>query len=130
MSANIGSNDVVRQLDAKPEPDEQVTEEQVQEPPRLARLLMSLLRDVATLKRRWAPRRIDFEDRAVDGSGATKYRFTHGFGGRVRYWAVEWVGDPLTGGPCLERDADSTNDVLVLTSRSAGTATIRVEEAG
>ncbi len=128
MSANIPAHGPIRQLDRRAEPDEQITDEQAKDPKRIARLLLSLLRDVAHLKRRWWPRRIDFEDRVVDATGTTLYRLQHGFGGRVRWWVVDWTG--ATVEPRLVRNATTTNDVLVLVSYAAGTATIRIEEAG
>ncbi len=128
MSANFPLRGPVKQLDRRAEPEEQITEDQATEPPRVARLLMSLLRDVATLKRRWWPRRLDFEDRAVDSTGTTLYRFEHRLGGRVRWWVVDWQSS--VGSPWLNRDATTSNDVLVLVSLVSGTATIRIEEAG
>ena len=127
MSANVPLNGSPRQLDRRPEPPTQVTEEQAADAGRLARLLMTLLRDTALLRRRWMPHRLDYEDRAVDDTGTTKYRFTHLFGARVRWWVVDWDG---AASPALTKDADTTDDVLVLTSTSAGTMTLRIEEAG
>lgn len=95
----------------------------------MSRIVQGLLNDVATLKRAWTPRRIDFEDVAVDGTGSTLYRFPHGFGGRVRWWVVDWSGAASVAG--LMRDEDATDDnTLVLVSWIAGTVTVRVEEAG
>lgn len=127
MSARIDKAGTIFPLDRRAEPEEQITEQQVQDPKRLARMLMTILRDVALLKRRWWPERIDFEDTVVDATGTTKYRLPHQLGGRVRYWVVQWSG---TTAPCLKQHADTTEDVLVLTSNVAGTATIRVEAAG
>jgi hypothetical protein len=118
----------LRQLDRKAEPAQQVTEDEVQDPSRLVRLLMSILREVATLKRRWAPRRMDFEDRYVDDTGAATFRFEHRFGGRVRWWAVDWMSDD--GGVDLVRDGATDPNTLVLRSYCTGTITLRVEEAG
>lgn len=132
LSAVIPNVGPVRQLDGRAQPDEQVTEEQAKDPARIARLLMTILRDVATLKRRFWPRRVDHEDRSVDGSGTTLYRFPHNFGGRVRWWPVDWSG--AASGPLLVRYDDSddgtNNDTLVLVSYEAGTLTLRIEEAG
>ena len=128
MSAVIKTDGKLRQLDKAAEPPDQVTEEQVQDPKRLSRLLMSMLRDVVTLKRRWWPTFIDFEDVAVDGTGTTKYRFAHRLGKRVRWWPVDWKG--ATAGPRLVRHADSDDRTLVLVSYTAGTVTLRTEEAG
>ena len=117
-----------RRLDRAPTPDEQVTEEQAKDVPRVARLLTSLLRDVAALKRRWAPRVIDFEGFDFDDGGVTVYRFPHGLRSHVRFWVVDWTG--ATGGPQLVRHASTDVNTLCLVSHEAGTATIRVEEAG
>lgn len=114
-----------RELDRKAEPDEQVEPNQVADLDRMARLLMSILRDVATLKRRFWPRSIDYEDLPVDGTGTTPYRFAHRFGARVRWYVVDWQG---SGAPELTRDDSTDNDTLVLTSGASGTVTIRVEE--
>jgi hypothetical protein len=128
MSAVIKTDGKLRQLDKTAEPPDQVTEEQVQDSKRLSRLLMSMLRDVVTLKRRWWPTFIDFEDVTVDGTGTTKYRFAHRLGKRVRWWPVDWTG--ATAGPRLVRHTDSDDRTLVLVSYTAGTLTLRTEEAG
>lgn len=123
MSTNITPENKVRQLDRRAEPDEQVTEEDVKDPPRMVRLLMRILRDIATLKRRWAPRRIDFEGIVANGT----HRLEHGFGGPVRWWVVEWDGAAAAH---FYKDTSSTNDTLALVSTVAGNAIIRVEESG
>ena len=128
MSAIIPLNGKVRQLDRRAEPDELVTEDQARDPKRVARLLAQLLRDVASLKRRFWARHIDFEDRTVDATGTTPYRFPHGFNGRVRWSVVDWVS--ASDGPRMARDTTSDANTLVLVSYEAGTVTIRVEEAG
>lgn len=128
MSAVIDSEGTVRQLDRRPEPDEQVTVEQAQDPMRLSRLLMAILRELATLRRRWMPRHLDFEGREVADDGTTLYRFAHFFGGGVRWWAIDWTSDD--GGVDIVRDPATDNDTLVLRSYCTGTITLRVEEAG
>lgn len=129
MSAIIPKNAPIRQLDKAAEPDRQVTEDEVKDVPRLQKLLMELLRDVATLKRRWWPNRIDYEDRAV--GAASTHRFTHNFKGRVRWWVVDWVPDVAGDEYRLERDVDATDaNTLVLRSDVVGTITLRVEEVG
>lgn len=127
MSANVNSAGEVRQLDKRPEPDENITEKAVADPKLLTKFLLRLFREVSRLKRLWRPRRIDYEDTAVDATGTTLYRFSHNFAGRVRWLVVDWEGAAAYD---LSKDATTTDDVLVLISRSAGTATIRVEEAG
>lgn len=127
----------LRQLDGKREPDELITPERLDDKPRVARWLTQLLRDVESLKRRWAPRRIDHEDRKVDATGgdglnATKFRFAHGFGGRVRWWVTDWQG---VAAPALVLDTATSGtgtdaNTLVLRSYVTGTVTIRIEEAG
>lgn len=130
MSANILPGGKVQQLERRKEPDEEVTEEQLQAPARLVRVLMTILRDVATLKRSWRPRRIDFVDKALDDSGVVLHRFPHKLRGRVRWWVVDWV--PATGGtiPSLEKHVETSDMELVLISTCEGIATIRLEEAG
>ena len=130
----IGADGKPRQLDAKAEPDEQVTEEDVQQPAKLARLLTRLLAVIAKLLRAWNPRRIDFENIAI--APDTTYRFTHKFGGRARWWLVSWKPTSFASNwyPFLLENPSnpSTNDVLILTASSVtdGVASIRVEEAG
>lgn len=116
-----------RSLVSSREPDEEVTEEQLTEQGYAVRLFMRVLREIAALRRRFVPSRIDFEDRAV-GVG-TYERFPHGFGGRVRWWVVDKAGDE----PELirvEPDTLSDKNTLVLYSGVATTVTVRVEEAG
>lgn len=117
-----------RSLDRKTQADERVPEADVQEPPKLARLLTRILGDLAALKRPFVPRRTDFEDVDVDDTGTTKYRFPHGFGDRVRWWVVDWSS--VAGWPALIKDDSSDKDTLVLVSLTIGTATIRVEAVG
>lgn len=135
--AKITGAGAVKPLDGKAPPDQQVTEKDVQEPPKLARLLTDVLRDLAALKRRHYPRRIDFEDQAAPGP----IRLRHGFNGRVRWWVVDWTsagtnlvdsgGDTLSASWCdLTKQSDSDANMLVLQGHVTGTATIRVEEAG
>lgn len=128
MSAVVPVRGNPRLLDRPAEPDERVTPEDVQDAPKLARLLMRILKELALLRRRWWPRKVDHEDRTVDGTGTTKYRFPHGFGGRVRWWPVDWSGAASV--PGLMRHADSDANTLVLVSWIAGTVTVRIEEAG
>lgn len=126
--AIVQANNTVRQLDRQAEPDEQVTEYEVKDASRLARVVMRLLRDVAALRRSWSPKVVDHRDRVVDGTGTTVYRFPHGFGGRVNWWPVDWVS--AAAGPRLVRDPSSDNETLALVSYTAGTLTLRIEEAG
>ncbi|MER3466186.1 MAG: hypothetical protein C4340_03215 [Armatimonadota bacterium] len=134
MSTIVGRDGKIRQLDRRAEPSELVTREQVMDPARLVRIVMDILRDVARFKRRWHPRRIDFEDVVVDSTGRP-FRLPHGFGGRVRWWVVDWRST-AGNAPKIEtaKDADgkplSDDRTLVLRSLADGTATIRVEEAG
>lgn len=127
MSAIVPIVGVLRKLDRPAEPNDQITPDNVQDPDKLSRLIMGIARDVAGLKRRFAPRHIDFEDRTVDATGTTKYRFDHGFTGRVRWWPVDWTG---AAAPALSSDPDTKEGSLVLISYVEGTVSVRVEEAG
>lgn len=116
-----------RSLDRKVEPDELVREDDAADTSKLARLLTRVLRDLADLRRRFAPRRTDFEDVHV-GTG-TYHRFPHRFGGRVRWWVVDAAGAQ----PSMLRDypdAQTDADTLVLYSYAEAVITLRVEEAG
>jgi hypothetical protein len=128
MSARVDRAGNVVQLDRKLEMDERVTEEDAKDAAKLARLLMRLLRDVATLKRRFRPKAIDFEDRAV--ISGTPLRLPHGFNGRARWWVTDW--DPTTPGDAALFEKSSSSDLktLVLDVGNSGTVTIRVELAG
>jgi hypothetical protein len=127
MSALVDRSGV-RQLDTKAQPDSAPTEDEVQDPSKLVRIVAGLLKDVATLKRRFVPRRIDFRDITVDGTGTTIYRFVHNFGGRVNWWVLDWRNAVFSAQPIYSNS--STNDVLMLTFLTIGTISIRVEEAG
>lgn len=127
MSAIAPSGGKLRQLDAPTQPDQQVTAADAADPTVLSRFLMVILRDIAKLKRRWAPNFIDFRDVVVDGTGTTKYRFPHGFNSTVNYWSLKWVGGV---GPSLAFDSSSDANTLVLVSNFAGTVSIRIEAAG
>lgn len=124
------SGSTVTQVDRPAQPELVVTEEDVKDASKLARLVAGIAKDVAALKRRFAPRRIDFEDRAVTSSGTVKYQFHHGFGGRVRWWVVDWQPSSLGDVPSFQRHSSSDANTLVLLSSTNGTATVRVEEAG
>jgi hypothetical protein len=138
MSAVIDRNGTVRQLDRRAEPDEQVTPDQVANIGRMARLLMRMLKDLALLKRRFFPKRIDHQDRDVDDSGTVKHRFAHNMGGRVRWWVTDVTSlTPVTIGlstvyipPALVQHSDTDDNTLVLVSYVASTLTLRIEEAG
>ncbi|MGL4444257.1 MAG: hypothetical protein ACRCU1_11565 [Alsobacter sp.] len=128
MSAVIPRNANTRQLDRQAEPAEQVRPEDVQDPTRLARVVMRLLRDVAVLKRRFWPEFLEHEDVVFDGTGTTVYRLPHGFSQRVRWWVTDWSG--ATAGPRLVRHASADLSTLALVSYTAGTGTIRITGAG
>jgi hypothetical protein len=129
LSANLDSTGATRQLDRRPDPNETVTPDNVTDPKALARLITRILKDVTTLKARWFPRRLDFEDIAVLHDGTTKYNLAHNFGARVRWWPVDWVGD-ASAVPILTRDPSSDENILVLRSYADGKVTVRVEPAG
>lgn len=124
MSARIDRAGGITALDRRAEPDELVSREDAADAHKLSRLLQRILKDVATLKRRYWPRRVDFEDRVVDSSGTTKHRFPHNLNAQVRWWVVD-----ASGAARLARHSDSDLNTLVLTSLVACTVTVRVEAA-
>lgn len=128
MSAVVPYRGKARRLDPVASAVDQVTEEQVGDASRTARLLTTLLRAVAELSGRWAPQVIDFEGYPVDGTGTTVYRFTHKLGSNVRWYVVDWSG--AAAGPGLVRHSSSDSNTLSLVSYAAGVVTIRVEVSG
>lgn len=126
-AAVVRSTGAMLQLDGRAGATQRLTADDVADAGRLAREVNELRDKAAEQDRKHDPRWIDFEDIAVDATGATRIPLTHRFGARVRYWVVEWSG---AAAPNLRKDATTTANRLVLTSTSAGTATIRVEEAG
>ena len=115
-------------LDGRAEPDEVITEKDVQDASKLARSLRSVSKTLAELRRRFAPRRIDFEDIDI-GIAAALVTLEHGFKTRVRWWVVGWQGSAAVS-PDLRERTFTTDTTLVLRSYVAGLVTIRVEEAG
>jgi len=129
MAARIAADGKVTQLDGRAAPAEVVTEADVQDPAKLARLLGRMLSDEAALRRRFAPARLDFEDIPVLVTGDI-VQFHHNFGGRARWWVVGWQCATNVA-PILREDVTlTTTDTLVLRSYVAGTVTLRLEAAG
>lgn len=126
MSAKIDLRGKVTKQDRLASPEQQVEPTDVDSPVKLARLLTDLLKDVSTLKRKWWPRRIDFEDLTVEQY--VDVTLPHNFGGRVRWWLVDWSGGNAVQLSTVS--AVTTTKTLVLSPTASGTATIRVEEAG
>ena len=139
MSANIEEDGTVKQLDRRPEPDEHITADTVQDKVRLSKFLLQLFREVSALKRRWAPNRIDFR-KTVSGSGASPQTVTvqHNFKAPVVWWIVKATkGTTTTVGlgttavmPLVVEQDDSTDTTLVLKFYYSAVVTIRVEESG
>jgi hypothetical protein len=128
MSANIDyESSRVTKLDRLPEARTPLTEGDVKEPTTLVRILDSLLRDLAKVLGLWRPRRLDFVNVPLDATGTVTFRFEHRFDGVVRFWVVDWDGAAAHN---VRKDTTTDDNTLVLTSTSAGTATIRVEAAG
>ena len=124
--ARVNAQKVVTSLDPRPAPDVLLSNDDVQDASKLTSIVRRILDDVAALRARWYPRRIDFEDIALPNAGGL-VTLQHNFGGRVRYWVVDNIG---ASNVLLQRNAATTADILVLSSNTATTATIRVEEAG
>lgn len=133
MAAVIDSTGTPRQLDGRAEPEVVVQEADVQDATKLARMLAWLLREVAALRRRFSPRRIDFEDQVSTGSAGSPatIRLEHGFGGRVRWWVVDVTTPGVIAVPYIYNDTTLTDEnTLVLRVYYPSTITFRVEEVG
>lgn len=129
-AAIVQSDGLVRQLDTRAGEPIVVTSEDVKDPEKLARLLQQALRENAELRRRYAPRVLYFRDQAVTATTTTPIRLTHNFNGKVNWSVVRWGGSAAGSSYGLDEHADTDANTLVLVSGVAGTATIRVEEAG
>lgn len=129
-AAIIERSGEVRQLDTRAGEQINVTSEDVKDPEKLARLLQQALRENAENRRRWAPRELYFRDQAVTATTATKIRLSHGFDGKVNWTVVRWDGSAAGSSYGIDEHADTDANTLVLVSSVAGTATIRVWEAG
>jgi hypothetical protein len=123
--ATIASTGILRRLDPGIQPDRTTTAEDVKDPEKLARAVQELREALAGVE---LPRSIDFEDLAASTGGAL-LRLAHGFGGRVRWFVMDWQSSG-TAAPVLMRTTASDENTLVLGSYVAGTVTVRVEEAG
>lgn len=129
-AAIIESSGTVRPLDARAGEQINVTADDVKDPDKLARLLQQALRENAEMRRRWAPRELYFRDQAVTATTTTKIRLTHGFGGKVNWTVVRWDGSAAGSSYGIDEHSDTDANTLVIVSSVAGTATIRVWEAG
>lgn len=128
-AARIDATGKIYQLGPKSQPDQNLTEDDVADATKLTKLLVKMLGDIAALRRRYAPRRIDFEDIVTGTSGAT-FQLQHNLSGRVRWWLVGWSAVGTSAPVLKEFPSLITSNTLALQSYVAGTATIRVEEAG
>lgn len=129
MSAVVNYSDATsRQLDAKPQPDEIVSEQDVADAPKLSRLLTRILRELVAIRRQWVPRSITFTNVPLDNTGTALFRLTHRFRGAVNWYVVGWRD--AAGRPDLTEDDATDRDTLVLISNETGTADIQVVERG
>lgn len=127
MTARIDSSGTVITLASQAGLDEVVSAEDVKDPAKLAQILTRILKAQSEIRRRQQPRWIDFEDVAVTNAGTVLYRFEHGFGGRVRWWPVNWTS-ALNDWLYLVEDSTTDENTLVLRSFSGGTVTVRIQE--
>lgn len=119
----------MRQLDKPATGSDRFTAADAKDAEKLARKVQSLEDRLTGLERAFRPRWIEFEDVTVAASGAT-VRLPHGFNGRVR-WEVRGWRTSSTLLWLFKEDTSATDaNALVLLSYVAGTAVIRVVEAG
>ena len=139
MSARITKDGTVLQLDRRPEPDEHISADTVQDKVRLSKFLLQLFLEVSKLRRRWWPERLDFEQ-TVTGDGTTPHTIVlrHGFGGPVTWWVVRVTNasTDVTGlsttaiAPFVTESSSSDDNALYLTFYYSADVTIRVEQSG
>lgn len=127
-AAIVRRGGTIDRLDGRAASDVNITAKDVEDPERLARLVQEQARRVSDIDGRWRPERVDHEDRAV--VSGTPLRLEHGFGGRVRWWIVDW--QPTTPGDAalFERASGTDTNTLVLNVGNSGTVSVRVERAG
>lgn len=127
MSAYFAADGTVTQLDGKAEPTDTVTNDDLKDASKITRLITSMLKDLAALKRRFAPDHNDF-DIVSTGTSITPFlkSLNHGYKGRVRTWIVsqETPGSISSSGPALN------NGTVTVAIWFSGKLTIRVEEGG
>lgn len=125
-SAVVTSDGKVTQLDGRASAAEALTEADVQDTSKLTRLLARILAELAALRRRFSPRRVDFEDVVVLDTGVA-IQLQHSFGARARWWVIGWQCPTNVTWILREDKVNTTTATLVLLSYAAGTVTIRVE---
>ena len=126
--ARVASDGTVTQLGARAAPAEVFTEEDAKDPAKAAKVIARLLAEVAELRRRFSPRRIDFHSVTVAVGSYTPLQ--HNFSGAVSWWVIGWQSTGA-GNATQFIDTDfSDANTLTLFSGESGIATIRVEEAG
>lgn len=132
--AVVDSDGNVVQLDAKPRQEPRITSADVQDPETLARLLQSLREDVRELQRAHSPDVVEF--RAVSVTAGSYVRLSHGLRtANVNVYVVRWVpASTASNWEChLLLDASQSDEnvaVLLASSVTTGTATVRIERAG
>jgi hypothetical protein len=133
-SALVEENGRTRQLDKPAQAEQVTTAEDVQDPETLARLVQQLRTEVATLKRAFSPKRIDFDRVSVTGGAVIPQAvsFQHGLNGRVRWWVIGWESSVADKLDIIERASNpaSTATTLVLNVYATGRLSLRIEEVG
>lgn len=119
----------IQRLDTPREPDALITEEDVQNPRKMALLLTRIVKEIAEVKRRFVAKRIDYEDVTVTNAGLS-YAFQHSMKGRVRWWPVGWQSASADACVLVEDTARTDDNTLYLKSYGDGVVTLRVESAG
>lgn len=138
MSANVDNDGSITRLDSAAEPDENITEEAVKDPKRLAQFLLRLFRAVTSVRRRWSPDRINFRDIVVAGTDVNPVTatFTHNFAGRVDWWLVSVSQFGSVTEPIVQEAVNgsgvplSDENNLVLSFYFSARVTVRVEPSG
>lgn len=132
--AVVDSDGAVKQLDARPTAEPRITAADVADAEKLARIIQGLREDVRELQRGYRPDVVEFRDVAITAGAFV--RLAHNLGTtRVNVHEVRWVPKSTASNwEChLLLDTSKSDDnvaVLLASSVTAGTATIRIERAG
>lgn len=128
MSASrIDSAGKVTRLDGKADPEEVVTEADVKDPAKLAKMLARVLATVAGLRRSFVAKRVDFEELTVLSAGNT-VSVQHNFNGNVRWWVID--GTTFVFAKRNTTLTTATTLALDVSGSVNGTFSLRVEHVG
>lgn len=108
-----------------------IYDESLKDTQKLGEILRGIVNRLTSVEARTPPEAVEIEKVVSAGGAVTE--FTHNFKCPVRWYVVDWAKSSAatpTTAPILVRNQDtSTEDVLVLSSYTAGKVVLRIEPA-